>query len=223
LNNHEERPRLLVLLAAALTAAAVPLVLRLTERSTLQTLTREDGVVEYGTALMYATAGVLFALTAARRDRSRAWPVVFAVLFLLIAGEELNWGQRLLGLEPPDSLRDANVQEEINLHNIEGLNDHVRFFGVTLFSALYVALPAGVRLSSRLASVVDRLRLPVPGPWSAAIAGGAVLAMAIPRLMGEVFFAVDEVGELYYAIAAALFGLVVQRAKGLDPPAPAGP
>ena len=46
---------------------------------------------------------------------------LLAVLSVLAAGEEISWGQRLLGLETPESVRDANLQEELNVHNLRGV------------------------------------------------------------------------------------------------------
>src|SRR5574341_974986 len=38
-----------------------------------------------------------------------------------ISGEEIAWGQRLLGLETPEKLEAGNLQGEITLHNIIGV------------------------------------------------------------------------------------------------------
>ena len=41
-----------------------------------------------------------------------------ALLFLFGAGEEISWGQRLLGFETPAAISEVNRQEEFNLHNL---------------------------------------------------------------------------------------------------------
>jgi hypothetical protein len=41
-----------------------------------------------------------------------------ALVFFVGAGEEISWGQRILGLETPESLESINDQGEINLHNL---------------------------------------------------------------------------------------------------------
>lgn len=41
-----------------------------------------------------------------------------ALLFLFGAGEEISWGQRLLGFQTPEPLSQVNRQEEFNLHNL---------------------------------------------------------------------------------------------------------
>lgn len=41
-----------------------------------------------------------------------------AALFFFGAGEEISWGQRILGFQTPQSLSQVNRQEEFNLHNL---------------------------------------------------------------------------------------------------------
>lgn len=92
---------------------------------------KEDSVVEYLTMMAYALASLLSFFTAAFLMRRRStWKkntllygtVVAALLLLglgcfLIAGEEISWGQRLLGIETPEHLAERNTQGELNLHN----------------------------------------------------------------------------------------------------------
>lgn len=90
-------------------------------------LDSEDSVLEYTTFLFYLLPGLL-ALHAAWFLRSKKMPfylkifwivqlLVSAIGLLFVAGEEISWGQRLLGLETPDSLMRENQQQELNLHN----------------------------------------------------------------------------------------------------------
>lgn len=41
-----------------------------------------------------------------------------ALLFVFGAGEEISWGQRILGFQTPEPLSQVNRQEEFNLHNL---------------------------------------------------------------------------------------------------------
>lgn len=41
-----------------------------------------------------------------------------ALLFFFGAGEEISWGQRILGFQTPETLSEVNRQEEFNLHNL---------------------------------------------------------------------------------------------------------
>ncbi len=90
----------------------------------------EDGVVEYLTAILYMICGIFALLLSKKRAFFlQNWPrkifvvgcTLAAVAFFLVAGEEISWGQRLLGLETPAVIADQNRQGEINLHNSEAL------------------------------------------------------------------------------------------------------
>jgi hypothetical protein len=109
--------------------------------------TREDGPVEFAGFACFAVASVL-ALVAAWRLRSFRRPMVAAavlgaVLFVA-AGEELSWGQRLFGIETPAALVDGNRQDELNLHNIDGLQDKA-VLAQLLVAGAGVLLPTAVR------------------------------------------------------------------------------
>ncbi len=82
----------------------------------------EDGPVEWLTFLCLMTAATL-AWRIARRLRGsgdvRRWFFIAFCLGSLLAGfEEISWGQRLFGIEPPDFFMERSDQQEINLHNV---------------------------------------------------------------------------------------------------------
>lgn len=105
-------------------------------------LTREDGPIEFASFAGFVVAsGCAFWAAHRLRDERRlalAAVALGAVLFVA-AGEEISWGQRLLGLETPELLVDGNRQDELNLHNLDGLQDKA------VFAQLAVAL-AGAML-----------------------------------------------------------------------------
>jgi len=43
----------------------------------------------------------------------------FALFFFVWAGEEISWGQRILGFQTPEILLEHNQQEEFNIHNLD--------------------------------------------------------------------------------------------------------
>jgi hypothetical protein len=90
---------------------------------TLEWINREDGLVESLQAILLVLASILSArvVFGVRGMPPRAiMHGLLAVLFFLMFGEEISWGQRMLGLETPDALKGMNVQNEINLHNMFG-------------------------------------------------------------------------------------------------------
>jgi len=104
----------------------------------------EDRPVEWvSVVLLFVAAGLTVLATRqviARATSGRWWavgPLGLAVLFFLIAMEEVSWFQRVLDVETPDALA-SNAQGELNFHNFAtGLSENGYYFGA--FLALMVA------------------------------------------------------------------------------------
>lgn len=89
----------------------------------LRKMNREDGVVESLSVVFLALAAGLALLSSVKfeDDKRHRFALVFlAVLFIVMAGEEISWGQRILGLETPEAIKNINVQGETNFHNMFG-------------------------------------------------------------------------------------------------------
>ena len=170
---------------------------------------REDGPVEYLTAVVFLAGGMVAAVAAYRaRDWQTQTAVALLAFALLFAGfSEISFGQRLLGLETPEALREINRQQEISIHNIYGIESFV--YGVVPFLLLGYALfsrsaarglahtAAGRYLSPDLLAVVIV-------PWFAV---GYFLPMAIfsfkRAMVHDHVWQDQEPGELFIA-----FGLL---------------
>lgn len=212
-------PSLRLAAAVAAGSAAVVLVLYGTARHELGTLTEEDGVVEWLTAIGYFVAAGAFALAARSSSRGRWWMILLAVGFFWVAGEEISWGQRLLGLSTPSTLNHENVQHELTLHNIKGVQGNVRLVGFAIFSMLYVVLPF-VAADARVAPWLRRYSFPVPPAWVAPPALAGLAFMVVPRVLGNVIFSLDEIGELYLGAVAGAYGLAIRSRRRRDPQTP---
>ena len=102
------------------------------DESAIHLLTREDGLFEYSTATTFLVASIvtltLFAKSISGNDlfffptRRNIFYLLLGFLFLFGAGEELSWGQRIVGFDTPESIRARNVQEELNIYNLEFLD-----------------------------------------------------------------------------------------------------
>lgn len=198
-------------------ALTVPLVVYLytSHRPLFQRLTAEDAAFEYATAVAYLLAAIALGALAAFRHRLNIWLWGLALMFFVVAGEEVSWGQRLFGMETPAALRESNVQNEFNLHNLQGVHGVVRAASLVVLLGLFVVLPFLMRLAP-LRKLAQRWNVPVPPAWSTVIAVIATAFMAVPRLQGEVVFALDEAGELYFGVLALWFAVVVVR-RGVGP------
>ena len=81
----------------------------------------EGGVVENLTFVVFLLGSfVLFAAAlATRRLFPRCVYVLGGMTLLFFAGEEISWGQRVIGFETPDFLMGLNTHREFNIHNLE--------------------------------------------------------------------------------------------------------
>jgi hypothetical protein len=87
-------------------------------------LLAEDSAVEWLTALtILSTSGLAGVMaTILWRGGHRVQALAYGLLCVasvVAAGEEISWGQRLFGVETPESVREANQQGELNIHNLD--------------------------------------------------------------------------------------------------------
>ena len=107
--------------------------------------------------------------------RARIWEgpagriasVIWGLLFVLAAGEEISWGQRIIGFESSAYFLEHNEQDEFNFHNLElnGRNMAETIFGPVLNIAVLsylIGLPLLFGRFTWVRSLVDRLAIPVP-------------------------------------------------------------
>lgn len=135
-------------------------------------ISREDGLLEMKTFIaLVAGAGLcLYRSWILRNERSKrfiAMLVLAAMVLIFGAGEEISWGQRMLGVETPEFFLAHNAQNETNLHNlvVGGVGINKLIFGKLLAVGLACYLiPLGLLFhrSDRFAELVNRLAIPVP-------------------------------------------------------------
>jgi hypothetical protein len=166
----------------------------------------EDGPVEWGTAIaLFLSAVVLFrnfgALARQRNLAGAVFTLLYALLFVFGAGEEISWGQRVFNWESGEFFTERNFQQETNLHNlVVGEKQLTKtLFGpvLTLVLLLYlVVLPLLYPRLKWVRAFTNALRIPVPGLRHAAWALGASLVIAV--------LAMDRKWEVYEFV----FGLL---------------
>ena len=128
-------------------------------------------------------------------------------MFFVLAGEEISWGQRILGIATPESLKAVNVQEEFNFHNIDGIHQHVRLVGVLSAAFFCYLIPLSNRFLPGCRRLYRHYRLPIFSAGSAMLVTIAIAFMAVPRLLSSRAFIIDEIGEFYLAIACLIFAI----------------
>jgi hypothetical protein len=154
LHRHRPTATAILLVVPPLGAALVALASR--SDGLYRLLVREDAVLEWAQVIAYLLV-VAMAVTAAPRLWRRGDHVATCVVVglglvsLISIGEELSWGQRLIGFTTPE-IASRNRQGELTLHNDARIepSTHLAF----LFAGLY-----GV-----LAPLVVRRRTPLLPP-----------------------------------------------------------
>lgn len=198
-----------IYLIVAILLAGAPIVLFYREPIAYAHLIAEDFAGEYATAVAFAAAGLLFladALRAPARGR-KALGLVLGLAAIVIAGEEVSWGQRglgyVLGITPPDWIRTVNQQGELNIHNLEGVGlsrmyrpgSYLLLGWLALSALLHAVRPAlAERLSASGVPLVPLRLVPV------------CILPALFFLLRPVAKS-DEIGELILAVAALSFAL----------------
>lgn len=167
---------------------------------TYDTSLQEDRLVEWLTVALFGAAAA-FALRQAVRGR-RPFDGLVGAFLLFVAGEEFSWGQRLLGITPPDAFLEHNRQQELTLHNFADVFGEPKWVLILALLGFGLVLPAlartrpGARLLARIGATPPSLAL-VPwfigaavlllwyplsftGEWVEALAGGAFLLAFAP-------------------------------------------
>ncbi|MFK7806629.1 MAG: hypothetical protein AB8F74_02400, partial [Saprospiraceae bacterium] len=154
-------------------------------------LAQEDGILEWTCTFLFFATGILFFIlffnnnSFAKKEvanfyntyTKRIWFLLLALLFIFLTGEEISWGQRILGLETPESIAKNNEQDEINFHNNSlwhlydedgnrksGLALHLtakRIF-IYIFTIFMLFLPLAVKFIPFVRNLVKKFHLPVP-------------------------------------------------------------
>ena len=91
-------------------------------------LRSEDGPLEWIQFIEYSFSSLLAFLVFIRQKKKKELNTVIwlliAFLSLLIAGEEISWGERLTGIGI-DSISNLNVQGETNFHNLPFFHNYL--------------------------------------------------------------------------------------------------
>jgi hypothetical protein len=186
------------LFAAPCVVALAGVAAALASKSLYKLLVDEDGVFEWGQVGFYFATWVLclFVLRHHFQVRNKligALYVVLAVGLVFLMGEEVSWGQRIVGWETPAAFTDANKQDETNLHNIHGVGHAFKWVQLlvgaygTILPLVFLRPPAVPRLRPLIDAVVPHFTL-IP----------YFLPMFVWKLYRNLF---EEPTRFYYAIA----------------------
>lgn len=210
-------------------AAFVPLpgviFLAATEHPWYYAFSVEDGPLEWlqFAAIVAASGAYLTLAYRLRRAGRRYAPLLsalVAVTALVVAGEEISWGQRLFGWSTPAALDAINFQGETNIHNISAFEFAARLgqFGASAYGTLLPLLALLPHTSHRLR---DSYVVPPLALSSFFLVPFTYWAARIPLEPTQPIFQFSEITELYLYAGLALFGLLSVRRLAVQMSRPA--
>jgi hypothetical protein len=182
----------------------------------------EDGWVENTQAVLLFIASMICLAGLKKRGWKNLWYAGYAAMFFMNFGEEISWGQRIFGIATPEKLRAENVQGELNLHNLVGVNSHVRMVGMLVVVGFLFIIPWLAELSPSFRAFTRKLAMPVAEVWQGLPALLAASVMLIPRIQHQIVFNIDEVGELYLYLSFFVFSLTAYQQSAELPAAALG-
>lgn len=181
----------------------------------------EDSLLEYLQFIFYllAAIGTFKIFKVIKKDTKKK---VVANLFLLlsfalffISFEKISWGQRIIGFRTPETIKELNIQEETNIHNLFGYNvNQIAYVLIGLYGLL-----AETIVDKFLIKDKKKLKIFIPAKYLK-IYFLALFLIYFDRSFFNLYYdtVVDnvfrkyaiyqwqEIGELYLAIAFFFFG-----------------
>lgn len=153
-------------------------------------LSVEDGIIEYLSGIFFFIAAIIsfyhfFVVSSLDRiyflhARRNYLILLLGLFFLFCAGEEISWGQRILGLETPEYMIRENAQKEFNFHNLYmfqgtdkdlNLKTGIRYWftGHKIFAYFWITfcilIPFASAVFARLRQLLKKIYFPVMPVW----------------------------------------------------------
>lgn len=162
----------IAILAVSGIVLASGFILFYTSKSLFDQYVQEDGMVEWLT-VAGLLAGSVVCFSRFKKlffKRSRLFLLVTFCLGLFLffsSGEEISWGQRILGIKSPEYFEKNNAQHETNLHNlvVSGIKINKLVFSLMLVIGLclyLVFVPVLYRKNQAVQKIINDAGIPVP-------------------------------------------------------------
>ena len=132
---------------------------------------QEDELLEWATFWGFMVAAAIYFSSAYRQFKAEQfkfglqmpWFVFGLGLFcLLVAMEEISWGQRILGYRAPDYFLEQNFQQELNLHNI--IDSSFRKLVMKIILLGYGVVLSAACLWKPVGNILARFGIVAPSP-----------------------------------------------------------
>ncbi|MGZ8550782.1 MAG: hypothetical protein ACXWV2_08980 [Chitinophagaceae bacterium] len=162
----------IAILAVAIIVLAAGFILFYADKLLFDQYVQEDGIAEWLTVagLLSGSIACFSRFKKLFFKRSRLFLLVtFCLgLFLLFSsGEEISWGQRILGIKSPEYFEKNNAQQETNLHNlvVSGVKINKLVFSLMLVIGLCIYLvfaPVLYHKNQAIKKIISASGIPVP-------------------------------------------------------------
>ncbi len=200
-------------------------------------LAREDYIVENLTCITYFGSALAFLALLISSWKRHHYSVLtfcnkykfyffFLAFTIFVAGEECSWGQRIFNLETGEALKNINLQNEINFHNISiGKFDYSfqYYFIILFFFTVGVFIPL-IDLQPTVHKFLRKIKFPVMNLSLIALFIAVVLATKLwanlyngPEIISaegksslDLF---EEYKEMISGIGFLLYPLLIIKAK----------
>ena len=158
----------ILIVSAIILFGSYLIFLSITDVKSYYNIIQEDGIVEYASAILWFLAaivlflGLIKEITLKRNYNFHLLPhIILIVFFIVCAGEEITWGQRIFGFKSPEILKAINVQNETTLHNIGSISIFSNaFFLLTLIFFLFI--PFLARKYTKIKNFLNFYSFPTP-------------------------------------------------------------
>ncbi len=171
----------------------------------------EDGIVEWLTVGGLLAGSLLCFNRFIAFFKTKNWwflvvTFVLGLLLFIAAGEEISWGQRILGIQSSEYFLKNNAQGETNIHNlvVNGVKINKLVFSTILIAVLgiyLVIIPIFYKTNKAVKNFMDKSGVPIPRLYQII---SFLMVFGISGLLKH-----DRNPELLECGAAALFFLII--------------
>jgi len=180
---------------------------------------REDGPFENASAALFLLSSISFIIFTYRNSLLKSKPASayfmvtsWALLMFIFMGEEISWGQRIFNIPSPESFKNINIQNEINLHNMKFMDEYLggKYRWLSVMMIMTGLLLPLLALSSRGNNLIQRFHFPVsPLEYAPLFIGAYLYGRYYTPLVGSSASEVREflmaLGMFAFAVTGAIF------------------
>lgn len=207
-----------IILAMVAVILATGFILRFKSPANFEWFVKEDNLIEWITVLFLLLASFICIARFITLFKKRSWwfllvTVLLGLFLFFAAGEEISWGQRILGVESSEFFEKNNAQGETNLHNlvVNGVKINKLIFSIALSVAMGIYLlliPFLYQRNSAVKNFMDKSGAPIPRLYQIA---GFILVLIFTSLLNH-----EKYPELLECCGALLFYLIVKYPKNIE-------